>query len=64
MCLFFFSTSVLTVNWKPMPKLNNKVVENQGLDRFFRSCLGGGGIRVGKNILKVCHRKIQYIRMV
>ena len=38
---FFFSSSVLIVNWKPMPKLNNKVVENQGLDRFFRSCLGG-----------------------
>ena len=40
MCVCVCFSSVLTVNWKPMPKPNNKVVENQGLDGFFRSCLG------------------------
>ena len=40
MCVCVCFSSVLTVNWKPMPKPNNKVVENQGLDGFFRSFLG------------------------
>lgn len=35
-----------------MPKLNNKVVENQGLDGFFRSCFGGGGNQSRKEHLE------------